>query len=333
VHGKVKAKMLKAAAAAVAGTVILVTGILPWMQGTGASGPTQTVEAGATPPPGYIVYSSLRSGRWRIVRMKSDGTGSQLLRGQGNNTYPVWLPDGRILFNSDRSGKWQIYTMAWDGTGQTRLTDGSRNEEHAGVGGGGNLLLVRQGLRTFRVRDLAAGTSKALSFRKFAGTGGEIWPALSPDGQRIAFLFKNGSGAERAVYRAKVVERARRFVVRPPTKAAVGCFNSWASDSNKFLMCIIDSNATGSDLYLIRKRPNGSWVQRQVTTAVNWDYFPAWSPDDSWITWAASPLEGHDFSSTTYEIYAQPVGGSTPLRLTTDGHPDNAPSWGDPATP
>jgi len=327
----------KLAACAVAAVAIWLCGV-----GAGPGGApgrvaprvrVPSLEASPAPPPGYIVYSSLRNGRWRVVRMKSDGSGATLLRGRGNNTYPLWLPDGRILFNSDRSGKWQVYTMAWDGTGQTRVTDGTRNEEHAGVGGGGSLLLLREGPRTFRVRSLVTGVTKGLSFRKFTGTGGEIWPALSPDGARIAFLFKNGTGAARAVYRAAVRERARRFVVRPPAKAAVGCFNSWASDSTRFLMCIIDSDATGSDLYLIRERADGSWGKKRMTTAVNWDYFPAWSPDDSWITWAAAPLEGHDFSSPTYEIYAQPFDGTTPIRLTTDGFPDNAPSWGDPPTP
>jgi Tol biopolymer transport system component len=287
--------------------------------------------AAATAPGGYIAYQSLRSGRWRIVRMNSDGSGKTVLPGKANNTAPVWLPDGRILFNSDRSGIWNIYTMAADGTDVRLVSSSTRSENHEGIGGGGQLILVRRGLRSFRIRNLGTGVVKPVSFAAFPGTDGELWPNISPDGSRIAFLFKSGSGAQRAVYAAALSEEPTRFVVGPATKVAVGCFNSWAADSSGFLMCIIKDQALGSDLYLASVGQDGSWTKTRVTTAVNWDYFPAWSPDNSWIVWAASPVEYHDHGSPTYEIWARPAAGGDPVRLTTDSYTDNAPSWSAPA--
>ncbi|HWR96812.1 MAG TPA: hypothetical protein VN317_00165 [Candidatus Methanoperedens sp.] len=284
----------------------------------------------ATTPGGFIAYQSLREGRWRIVRMNSDGSGKVLLPGNGNNTYPVWLPSGRILFNSDRSGMWKVYSMAANGTAVRLVAGGSVPMEHAGVGGDGRLLLVRIGLRSFRIRNLATGEVKPVSFASFPGTGGEFWPALSPDGGKIAFLFKNGGVAQRAVYAAPITEETTRYTVGPATLVAVGCFNSWAADSSRFLMCIITNEAEGSNLYLATKGQGGLWTKTRVTAAVNWDYFPAWSPDNSWIVWAASPVENHPFESATYEIYAKPAAGGALVRLTKDAYADNAPSWSAP---
>lgn len=311
-------KTLAAAAAAALMTVLLAP----------------AAELGAAgEPAGSIAYQTLRSGRWRIAVMNSDKSGKTLLPGKGNSTAPVWLPDGRILFNSDRSGKWKIYTMAANGSGVTAVTTGTKAEEHAGVALGGKLLLVRRGARSYLIRDLDTMTSKPLSFASFPGTGGEFWPSLSPDGTKIAFLFKNGSGAKRAVYAASVTEEATKYLVGPATKVAVGCFSSWAPDSSGFLMCIIKNDAEGSDLYLATANPDGTWTKTRKTTAVNWDYFPAWSPDGGWIVWGASPVKNHAFESPTYEIWSMPAAGGVPVRLTKDAYADNAPSWSLPPLP
>lgn len=288
-------------------------------------------ESAAAPNPGgYIAYQSLRAGRWRIVRMTSEGNDKTLLPGKGNNVAPVWLPDGRILFNSDRSGKWQIYRMAADGSGVERLTDGTRNEEHAGVTPDGRLLLVRRGLRSYRILDLLNGGSKPVSFSSFPGTGGEFWPALSPDGTKIAFLFKNGTNAARAVYAAALTLNAEstKYVVGAAAKVGVGCFSAWKPDSSGFLMCIIKNDAEGSDLYFAEQGIGGAWTKRRVTTAKGWDYFPAWSPDGGWILWGVSPVQNHAFESGTYEIYASSAEDPVaPVKLTKDNYADGAPSW------
>jgi Tol biopolymer transport system component len=253
-----------------------------------------------------------------------------VLPGKGNNSAPVWLPDGRILFNSDRGGIWRIYTMAADGSDVRSLSAGSRAETHAGIALGGKLMLVRRGPRSWAIRDLVSGATKPLSFTSFPGVGGEIWPALAPDASRIAFLFKGGSGASRAVHAAAVTEEASRYAVGTATKTAVGCFVSWAPDSSGFLLSIIKAGVDGCDLYFAREAPGGLWNKTRVTTAVSWDYFGAYSPDGSRLIWAASPAYNHELDSPTYEIYARSADGGTPVRLTKDGYADNAPSWSGP---
>jgi Tol biopolymer transport system component len=93
---------------------------------------------------------------------------------------------------------------------------------------------------------------------------------------------------------------------------------------------IKNGSAGGSDLYRVEERIDGTWSKTRVTTKIDWDYFPAWSPDNSWIVWGISPVQYHDYENPTYEIWAMPAAGGTPLRLTKDGYADNFPSWGPP---
>jgi hypothetical protein len=106
---------------------------------------------------------------------------------------------------------------------------------------------------------------------------------------------------------------------------ANGCFTSWRSDSRAFLTCQFATfrGLPGTELWLADDRA----AREQLTTNMDWNYFPAWSPDERWLVWAASPLYSHDHATGKYEIYVKRLRDRHPVRLTFHTAPDEDPTW------
>ena len=138
-------------------------------------------------PSGLIVFSSNRSGPWRIWSLRLDGSAPrQITHAQPDeqDVDPALSPDGkRLLFTSTRGKTTGIWKVALDGKEPTRITDGDQVDWSAD---GKSIVLRRK--EEIVTRELATGREQVL-------VRGKDWPhcsgpAWSPNGKTIAFACR-----------------------------------------------------------------------------------------------------------------------------------------------
>ncbi len=277
---------------------------------------------------GEIVFSSRRDGKWRLFRILPDGGDlARLSSGTANHTRPFFVLGGtKLIYQSDQDGPNQIWMAEPDLTQPRRLSPAGREERFQGLTADGGRMLVARSLRppAYLLRDLASGRDTPVDFSAHGIKNGRVEAMLSPDGTKIAYQFKDGGEGEppRAVY---VMDLGPDGRAANPRRVANGCFTAWRSDSSAFLTCqfAVFRGVPGTEIWLADDKV----AREQLTTNLDWNYFPAWSPDERWMVWAASPLYSHDQSSGKYEIYVKRLRDRNPVRLTFHTAPDVDPTW------
>jgi len=273
---------------------------------------------------GQIVFQRRLGALWSIWKINADGTELKMLsNGKSDDQSPTWSYDGKkIYFISSRSGHWQIYSMNEKGKNIENLSRTDKKEYLCNLSADNTKMLFQtdeDGPMKVFIRDLPTRKVFEIDFSEFPGWRGKVFPTLSPDGKKIAFLFKSGKGAGRAVY---VGDLDESYKVHNVVKIHLGCFSAWSKDSFHFLMCMFVRGGTALHVVTADGKEKNA-----VSEGGRWNYFPSWSPDEEWIVWAASPTEYHDYDSGRYDIYIASVKDRKPIRLTFNAASDISPSW------
>lgn len=249
-----------------------------------------------------VVFSSNRSGQWRIWVVSPDGSGlRQLTSGEDDclDVDPMSSPDGKsILFTSTRGGRPGLWRMAADGSRPARICDGDQGEWSPD---GTRLAFRRDG--AIWVRHLPAAKEKRISPTGWPHCSGPAW---SPDGKRIAFAARWVAGNGLFIVAAAGGKPKKVY------DKEGACEPHWSPDGALLVY------ETETHIWTIR--PDGA-ARRLITWFGGVQRYARFSPDGKHIIFCQAPSR-----RGPWEIYVVPAGGGSPRRLTT-GASDMYPHW------
>jgi len=266
----------------------------------GAAEPGST--AGAGKAVGRIIFSSNRSGPWRIWSVRADGSELRELTKAGADEHdvdPVFSPDGKaILFSSTRGGRTGIWRMAADGTRPERICDGDQAEWSPD----GKAIVLRRGEQLF-TRELAGGRENRITPADWPHCSGPAW---RPDGKTVGFACRWDAGNAIFLVGAAGGEPVKVY----DRKGA--CEPHWSPDGKR-LVYETETNICTID-------PDGK-KNRVVTFFGGVQRYGRFSPDGRTIVYCQAPSE-----RGPWELYLIAAEGGEPRQLTQGGS-DMNPDW------
>jgi Tol biopolymer transport system component len=246
-----------------------------------------------------------------IFAMNPDGTGRiRLTRDPGAfDEDPAWSPDGtRIAFVKlgDLASP-GIYVMNADGSGPRWILEDSTGPTSPSWSPDGTSIVFESGLgeertgsgdRDVFVAEVATGELRRLT----SDPARDEYPALSPDGSRIAFTRQSRGDAD--IY---VMNVDGSSVTQLTSGHGVDLRPAWSPDGRQIVFerdgDVYVANADGSDLTNLTEGPAE-------------DRDPVWAPDGTWVGFVRDG-----------DIYVIDPDGGSISRLTTDGAGYSGLAW------
>ena len=315
---------------------------------------------------GEIAFTSQRDGDEEIYVMNADGNGQTRLTHSaststattaGRDLLPTFLPGGRrVAFTSRRpvenihpdGGIDEVYLMdaqdrdgVPEGDDLTRLTGDTEGMQHnfgAAFSADGNEVVFvgawnGTGTNEIYVTDFvdADGTSPAHllteSVRQLTDNSLiERFPAISPDGARIAFSRRDGTDD------IWVMNADGTGQTNITNAAGNDLYPNFSPDGTKV---VFSSNRRASDgtadseIYVMNA--DGSNL-RPITNNSVTDESPVFSPDGTRIAFTSTRNGNTTVEINNKEIWAMHADGSSPVRLTNNSVEDSDPDWGPDTT-
>jgi Tol biopolymer transport system component len=264
---------------------------------------TLTFSVSAAPArTGQILFSSNRSGAWRIWEITADGSDLRQLTKQESDDQdvdPMFSPDGKsILFTSTRGGKAGVWRMAVDGSKAEQVCDGDQAEWSPD----GKKIALRRNERVL-TRDFAGGAEKILSPDDWPHCSGPAW---SPDGKSIAFAARWESGNGVFIVASDGGKPAKVYDQQG------ACEPHWAPDGKRLVY--------ETETHICTINPDGT-KNRVITYFGGVQRYARYNPEGSFLVFCQGASE-----QGPWELYIVPAAGGAPAKL-TEGGSDMYPDW------
>ena len=264
----------------------------------------------AAQPPGRkvrlrkIVFSSDRSGPWRIwVAGESGSPMRQLTRAPegASDVDPSFSPDGKnVLFTSTRGGKAGIWRVPLVGGPPTRICDGDQAEW---APDGRRIALRRKD--AVIIRELKGGKEREVAGKRSGLCSGPSW---SPDGKTIAFAARRGRA--NAIWLVPAVAGPAEARKLYDKKGA--CEPHFSPDGKRIVY--------ETETHICTVGTDGR-KNRLITYYGGLQRYPRFSPDGKQIIFCQGAS-----TRGPWELYVVPATGGPPRKI-TDGGSDMYPDW------
>jgi Tol biopolymer transport system component len=262
-----------------------------------------------------------------IFTVNSDGSGERkvthVARGL-HDDFPDWAPDGsRIVFQRCGGASCHIWSVLPDGRGLRRLSPSCPrrpgtpkcvdNSEPVYSPDGRHI--------AFSADDVLMVADSNLRHAHPVGRG--FQPGWSPDGKRLAFVWKPGNRS--AVFVENVDGTGRRSIT--PFRLRAGDHPDWSPDGTRILFNTGGNHVRGQNLFTVR--PDGTGLRqlthfRGLTNLVNGSF----SPDGESIVFATVVGAMNPPGATLDDVFVMSADGTDIRPVTRARNWDGSPDWG-----
>jgi Tol biopolymer transport system component/imidazolonepropionase-like amidohydrolase len=238
--------------------------------------------AAALSPDGETLILAIQGTLWSVPA--TGGTATQITPAEMDAQEPVWNPDGEsIAFYGFVADAFSVWTVAPDGSDLERLPDGGGDSRYPSYSNNGSTLYYasdENGGYSLWSTNLDSGVRTKLTTAEetgyvmpgtayFSGNGNAVYPALSPDGNLLAYVI---DGPENILMvRSLTPGTQAREVYRAPLLGAP----LWSADGMDLYLVGIGDDTS----YLASVRADGSGMTRLVDGGDVFPFRPSQAPD------------------------------------------------------
>lgn len=284
--------------------------------GASGAGPLSKEEARAIP--GAVVFLSERAGQKDVWQVSPDGTETRITQGPEDEYPGPVSPDGKSLLvvavrEVDGLQFQQLRVQPLSGGDAVPLHAPRARARNAAWSPDGAWLAAESDAQGFSDVVRLEPRAEAPEVRLTQVKEGCFEPAISPDGQEVAFVCSREGDPEIYVAKADGTNERRLTAFHREDRAPM-----WSPDG-KWLVFVSDRE-NRERLYLMR--PDGSDLR-----AVSGDAFagderePAFSPDGKSLVYVSREPESRA------RLWRVPVEGGVPVALTDGQRRDDMPAW------